>query len=141
MIKKPLVIAFIICDKRFSYPQILEGVEAELQNGTTLRLKLQRNFNAIQNRMIRQLYYYFLEFQTVFKNFEKMALVILEKTPEDLLFLYREVGGLKAPQLPKVKRLVGVAKQSIRMTNALVMIRTEISTLLEQVQMDEKTVR
>lgn len=53
MIKKPLVIAFIICDKRFSYPQILEGVEAELQNGTTLRLKLQRNFNAIQNRMIR----------------------------------------------------------------------------------------
>ena len=61
-------------DGRFSYPRILEGVEAELRNGATLRSKIQEDLNAIQNRMIRWLDRFFPEFMTVFKQFRKMAL-------------------------------------------------------------------
>lgn len=51
--KDTLVIARLMRDGRFSYPRILEGVEAELRNGATLRSKIQEDFNALQNRLIR----------------------------------------------------------------------------------------
>ncbi|SOB91266.1 transposase [Ureibacillus xyleni] len=39
--KDPLVIARLMRDGRFRYSRLLEGVEAELRNGTTLRSKIQ----------------------------------------------------------------------------------------------------
>ncbi|MFJ7952468.1 transposase, partial [Lysinibacillus sp. NPDC096418] len=72
----------------------------------------------------------------------KMAYAVLEmtplpkdiqgKSPEELLFLYRQVEGLKSPQLPKAKQLVEVAQHSIGLTEGLVMARIEIATLLAQ---------
>src|SRR5699024_3036582 len=66
------------------------------------------------------------------------------KTPEELLFLYRQVDGMKSPQLPKAKQLVEVAKNSIGLTEGVVMAQLEIATLLSQVklmqaQLDELT--
>ncbi|QQP10298.1 IS110 family transposase [Lysinibacillus agricola] len=140
--KDALVIARLLRDGRFSYPRILEGVEAELRNGATLRSKIQEDLNAIQNRIIRWIDRFFPEFMTVFKDFGKMAYAALEmtplpsdiqgKTPEELLFLYRQVKGMKSPQLPKAKRLVEVAQHSIGLTEGLVMARIEIATLLTQ---------
>lgn len=140
--KDALVIARLMRDGRFSYPRILEGVEAELRNGATLRSKIQEDLNALQNRIIRWLDRFFPEFTYVFKNFGKMAYAVLEKTPlpvdiqgkspEELLTLYREVEGLKSPHLPKAKQLVEVASKSIGLTEGLVMARIEIATLLKQ---------
>lgn len=140
--KDALVIARLLRDGRFSYPRILEGVEAELRNGATLRSKIQEDLNALQNRIIRWIDRFFPEFMTVFKDFGKMAYATLEmtplpsdiqgKTPEELLFLYRQVEGMKSPQLPKAKQLVEVAQHSIGLTEGLVMARIEIATLLTQ---------
>ena len=140
--KDALVIARLIRDGRFSYPRILEGVEAELRNGATLRSKIQEDLNALQNRIIRWIDRFFPEFMTVFKDFGKMAYAALEMTPlpsdiqgkmpEELLFMYRQVEGMKSPQLPKAKQLVEVAQHSIGLTEGLVMARIEIATLLTQ---------
>lgn len=140
--KDALVIARLLRDGRFSYPRILEGVEAELRNGATLRSKIQEDLNAIQNRIIRWIDRFFPEFMVVFKDFGKMAYAALEmtplpcdfqgKTPEELLFLYRQVEGMKSPQLPKAKQLVEAAQHSIGLTEGLVMARIEIATLLTQ---------
>lgn len=129
--KDALVIALLMRDGRFSYPRILEGVEAELRNGATLRSKIQEDLNALQNRIIRWLDRFFPEFMSVFKNFGKMAYAVLEKTPlpvdilgkspEELLFSYRQVDGLKSPQLPKAKQLVEAAQHSIGLTEGLQM--------------------
>jgi len=152
--KDAQLIARLVRDGSFSYPRQLKGIEAELRNGATLRSKIQEDLNAIQNRIIRWLDRFFPEFTQVFKNFGKMAYAVLEKTPlpidvvgkapEELLFLYRQVDGMKSPQLPKVKRLIEVAQQSIGLTEGLVMARVEIATHLSQrklmqAQQDELT--
>ena len=152
--KDALVIARLMRDGRFSYPRILEGLEAELRNGASLRSKIQEDLNALQNRLIRWLDRFFPEFKLVFKNFGKMAYAVLEmtplpmdikgKSPEELLFLYRQVDGMKSPQLPKAKQLVQVAENSIGLTEGLVMAKCEIATLLSQhkllqAQLDELT--
>lgn len=140
--KDAVVIARLMRDGRFNYPRILEGIEAELRNGATLRSKIQEDINALQNRIIRWLDRFFPEFTMVFKSFGKMAYAALEKTPlpvdivgkapEELLFLYRQVEGMKSPQLPKAKRLVEVAAHSVGLTEGHVMARIEIATLLTQ---------
>ena len=154
--KDALVIARLMRDGRFNYPRILDGIEAELRNGATLRSKIQEDLSALQNRMIRWLDRFFPEFTQVFKSFGKMAYAALEmtplptdiqgKTPEALLFLYRQVEGMKSPQLPKAKQLIEAAESSIGLTEGLVMARLEIATLLSQVklmqtQLDELTVQ
>jgi transposase len=85
-----------------------------------------------------------------------MAYAVLEMTPlpidikgksqEELLFLYRQVEGMKSPQLPKAKLLVEVAENSIGLTEGLVMAKFEIATLLSQyklmqAQLDELTIQ
>ena len=152
--KDALVIARLMRDGRFSYPRQLEGIEAELRNGATLRSKMQEDLNALQNRIIRWLDRFFPEFTQVFKSFGKMAYAVLEmtplpsdiqgKTPEELLFLYRQVDGMKSPQRPKAKQLVEVVQNSIGLTEGIVMAKFEIATLLSQVklmqaQLDELT--
>ena len=152
--KDALVIARLMRDGRFSYPRHLEGIEAELRNGSTLRSKIQEDLNALQNRIIRWLDRFFPEFTQVFKSFGKMAYAVLEmtplptdivgKSPEELLSLYRQVDGMKCPQLPKAKQLVEVSQNSIGLTEGLVMAKLEIATLLSQMklmqaQLDELT--
>ena len=152
--KDALVIARLMRDGRFSYPRLLDGIEAELRNGAILRSKIQEDLAALQNRIIRWLDRFFPEFTKVFKKFGKMAYAVLEmtplptdingKSPEELLFLYRQVEGMKSPQLPKAKQLVEIADNSIGLTEGLVMAKFEIATLLSQhklmqAQLDELT--
>ena len=143
--KDALVIARLMRDGRFSHPRILEGIEAELRVGASFRSVLQEDINAIHNRIIRWIDLYFPEFTQVFKDFGKMAYATLEKTPlpsdiqnrmpEELLFLYREVEGMKSPQLPKAKQLVAVAQHSIGLTEGEKMARFEIASLLRQLKL------
>jgi transposase len=140
--KDARVIAQLIRDGRYSYPRILEGVEAELRTGATLRSKLQEDITAIQNRMIRWVDRFFPEFGLVYKSFGKNACAVLEKTPlpidlvgknvEELVSLYRQVEGLKYPSRPKTKALLETAETSIGLTEGLDMARMEINMLVAQ---------
>ncbi|ATP40283.1 IS110 family transposase [Solibacillus sp. R5-41] len=145
--KDALVIARLLKDGRFSYPRILKEVEAELRIGSTLRLKLTEDLASIKNRIIRWLDRYFPEFTQVFPTFGKMALTALERTPmpqdiqgktaEELVFFYRQVGGMRAPQLPKAKLLIEKASNSIGLTEGQKMAKHEIATLLRQFRLLE----
>lgn len=140
--KDARVIAQLIRDGRYSFPRILQGVEAELRNGASFRLKLQEDLAALKNRIIRWTDRYFPEFQWVFKDLGKNALAVLEKTPfptdmqekslEELLQLYRQVEGLKCPSSPKIKQLQHYAYTSIGLTEGHEIARFEIHCLLEQ---------
>lgn len=140
--KDARVIAQLIRDGRYSFPRILQGVEAELRNGASFRLKLQEDLAALKNRIIRWTDRYFPEFQLVFKDLGKNALAVLEKTPfptdmqekslEELLQLYRQVEGLKCPSSPKIKQLQHYAYTSIGLSEGHEMARFEIHCLLEQ---------
>ncbi|TQR16228.1 IS110 family transposase [Psychrobacillus vulpis] len=145
--KDALVIARLLKDGRFSYPRILKEIEAELRIGSTLRTKLTEDLASIKNRIIRWLDRYFPEFTQVFPSFGKMALTALEITPmpqeiqgktaEELVFLYRQVGGMRAPQLPKAKLLIEKAINSIGLTEGQKMAKHEIATLLRQFRLLE----
>ena len=56
---------------------------------------------------------------------------IKEKTADELVFLYRQVKGMRAPQLPKAKLLIEAAKNSIGLA------QHEIATLLRQYRLLE----
>lgn len=140
--KDALTIAKLIRDGRFSFPRILEGVEAELRNGAAFRAKLQEQLAALKNRMIRWTDRFFPEFQYVFKDFGKNALAVLEKTPlpedlhgkelTELLPLYREVGNLKCVSSPKIRELKQHADGSIGLIEGLEFARFEIQSLVDQ---------
>ncbi len=145
--KDAVVIARLMKDGRFCYPRLLKNIEAELRIGSTLRTKLTEDLTSIKNRIVRWLDRYFPEFRQVYPAFGKMALATLEmtplpqdivgKTPEELVFLYRQVEGMRAPQLPKAKLLIEVANNSIGLIEGLQMARHEIATLLRQYRLLE----
>jgi transposase len=145
--KDAVVIARLMKDGRFCYPRLLKNIEAELRIGSTLRSKLTEDLTSIKNRIVRWLDRYFPEFRQVYPAFGKMALATLEmtplpqdivgKTPEELVFLYRQVEGMRAPQLPKAKLLIEVANNSIGLIEGLQMARHEIATLLRQYRLLE----
>ncbi len=148
--KDAVVIARLMKDGRFSYPRILKDIEAELRIGSTLRSKLTEDLSSLKNRIIRWLDRYFPEFTQVYPTFGKMAFATLEKTPlpqdivgktaEELVFIYRQVEGMRSPQLPKAKLLVDVATQSIGLTEGLQMARIEIATLIRQYRLLEEEI-
>jgi transposase len=145
--KDAVVIARLMKDGRFCYPRLLKNIEAELRIGSTLRSKLTEDLTSIKNRIVRWLDRYFPEFRQVYPAFGKMALATLEmtplpqdivgKTPEELVFLYRQVEGMRAPQLPKAKLLIEAADNSIGLIEGLQMARHEIATLLRQYRLLE----
>ncbi|EDL66430.1 IS110 family transposase [Bacillus sp. SG-1] len=140
--KDARVIASLIRDGRFNYTRTLEGVEAELRNGASLRSKIQEDLTAIKNRMVRWTDLYFPEFHHIFKSFGKNACAVLEMTPlpidlyrksdEDLIYLYKSVEGLQCLSFSKIKKLKSMAKQSIGLTEGLEMARFEMGTLISQ---------
>ncbi len=148
--KDALVISRLMKDGRFSYPRILKDIDAELRIGSTLRSKLTEDLASIKNRIIRWLDCYFPEFTQVFPSFGKMALTALETTPmpqqihgktaEELVLLYRQVGGMRAPQLPKAKLLIHAATNSIGLIEGTQMARQEIATLLRQYRLLESEI-
>ena len=148
--KDALVIARLVKDGRFSYPRLLKDIDAELRIGSTLRSKLTEDLASIKNRIIRWLDRYFPEFTQVFPSFGKMALATLEITPlpqdieqknaEQLVFLYRQVEGMRVPQLPKAKLLIEAAINSIGLTEGTEMARREIATLLRQYRLLESEI-
>jgi transposase len=149
-VKDALVIARLVKDGRFSYPRILQDVEAELRAGCTYRESLLKERNVIHNQMIRWLDRYFPEFVQVFPSFGKNALAVLENTPfpmdiadqtvEDLIERYRQSGVLKCPQKPKVQKLIEISRHSIGITEGQQMARIEITSLVRRYRQLEQEI-
>lgn len=105
--KDARVIAQLMKDGRYSVPNLLDGVYAELREAIKLRDQLTKQLTVINGRVENNLQRYFPEFQDVFKNWNgKAALCTLRKfpfpsdirnkTPEDVLTQWKTVikGGV-----------------------------------------------
>ena len=149
--KDALVIARLVKDGRFSYPRILKGMEAELRVGANLRSKLVEELASVSNQLIRWTDRYFPEFPQVFPSFGKMALAALEQTPfpgdpvgkevDEVLMLYCQSEGLKAPQRPKAIKLIQLAESSIGVTEGNQMARIEVATLVRRYRQLEDEIK
>lgn len=146
--KDARVIAKLITNGHFSYPRLLEDVDAELRQGALVRWTLKKDITTVKNRIIRWIDKFFPEFSTVYKGLGQNACAILKQTPlpidlldrgtEDLIILYRETENLSYPSRPKLETLKRLATNSIGITESSVMARFEIETLIRELQFLEQ---
>lgn len=140
--KDARLIASLIRDGRFNFPRVLEGVEAELRNGASLRSRIQEDVTALKNRITRWVDIYFPEFAHVFKKYGKHACAVLENTPlpvdlreiseEDLLAFYKRLPEVNNIPKKKLLTLHSLSQNSIGICEGLEMARYEIHTLITQ---------
>lgn len=143
--KDSRVIAKLITNGYFSQTRKLDGIEAELRQGCSIRWGLKKDLVKVKNRIIRWLDRYFPEFQVAFKDLGKNACVMLKCTPlpmdllekevDDLVALYQEKENLKYPAKRKIEKAKKVAEYSIGLTEGIMMARIEINLLITQYEL------
>lgn len=143
--KDAKVISQLIKDGRYSVPNLLEGIYAELREGAKLRDQLTKQLMIIEGRIQNHIQRYFPEFFDVFGDWEgKAALCTLQMfpfpsqikkmTPEGVLgkwkpFVQRGVG------IKRATKLVEAAKKSIGIQIGLQFAKREIECLLDQYEL------
>ncbi|MBA4537725.1 IS110 family transposase [Bacillus aquiflavi] len=143
--KDAKVIAQLIKDGRYSVPNLLDGIYAELREGVKIRDQLVEQLMITEGRIQNVIQRYFPEFFDVFKDWKGKAalctlklfpfpLQINEKTSEEVLaawkpFVQRGVG------IKKATKLVETAKKSIGVQNGIQFARREMDCLLEQYEL------
>lgn len=143
--KDARVIAQLIKDGRYSVPNLLEGLYAEMREGIKIRDQLLKDESRIKGRIHNWLDRYFPEFTSVFKDWEgKTALYtlshfpfpsdILRMTDEEIVFKWKEeirrgVGMKRAKSLRKA------AQCSVGITEGTNLARMEIQCLLRQYEL------
>ncbi|MCA1322500.1 IS110 family transposase [Bacillus tianshenii] len=146
--KDARVIAQLIKDGRYSVPNLLEGIYAELREGVKLRDQLTKQLMIIEGRIQNSIQRYFPEFFDVFGDWEgKAALCTLrlfpfpsqiqEMNPEEVLaqwkpFVQRGVG------IKRATRLVETAKKSVGIQIGLQFAKRELECLLDQYGLYQK---
>ncbi|MFZ3591858.1 IS110 family transposase [Bacillus sp. DJP31] len=140
--KDAKVISQLIKDGRYSVPNLLEGIYAELREGVKLRDQLTKQLLIIEGRIQNCIQRYFPEFFDVFGDWEGKAALctlrlfpfphqIVEYTPEEILlewkpFVKRGVG------IKRATRLVDKARKSIGITIGLTFAKRELESLIDQ---------
>lgn len=140
--KDAKVIAQLIKDGRYSVPNLLDGIYAELREGVKLRDQLTQQLMITEGRIQNLIQRYFPEFFDVFKDWEgKAALCTLKLfpfpsqitnlTPEEVLakwkpYVQRGVG------IKRATKLVEKAQKSIGMKVGIQFAEQEMQCLLEQ---------
>jgi transposase len=143
--KDARVIAQLIKDGRYSVPNLLDGVYAELREGVKLRDQLIKQLMVAEGRIQNHIQRYFPEFFDVFGDWQgKAALATLklfpfpntikEKAPEEVLaewkpFVQRGVG------IKRATKLVEAAKKSVGIRVGTTFARSEIECLLKQYEL------
>ncbi len=140
--KDPKVIAKLVCEGRFCYTYIPEGVYAELRTASNLRISVDADLTSIKNKFARWISVYFPEYEKVYSDLEaKSGLAILKvaPTPEDIVKL--GVAGIiqiwKKASLngfnkqSRAERFVTAAKGSIGMKNDRMAAVLELKVLME----------
>ena len=141
-VKDARVIAQLVKDGRYSEPNIPAGIYAELRVGMNMRDRLTEDMQCIKGRIDNWLDRYFPEFNTVFKSWEgKAALLTLQSFPLPQEITDKGIEGILECWKQEIKRAVGkkravelleAAKESIGLTEGLIMARQELKTLLSQ---------
>jgi transposase len=148
--KDAKVISQLIKDGRYSVPNLLEGIYAELREGVKLRDQLTKQLMIIEGRIQNHIQRYFPEFFDVFGDWEgKAALCTLrmfpfpsqikDMTPEGVLvkwkpFVQRGVG------IKRATKLVESAKKSIGIQIGLQFAKREMECLLDQYELYKEQV-
>lgn len=146
--KDARVIAQLIKDGRYSVPNLLKGIYAELREGVKLRDQLSKQLTIIEGRIENNIQRYFPEFEDVFKDWDGKAAIatlrlfpfpsdIKRMTPEEVLqkwkpFVKRGVGIKRATQLVKT------AKKSVGIEIGLRFAKKELHNLLDQFKLYEQ---
>ncbi|MBC5638830.1 IS110 family transposase [Ornithinibacillus hominis] len=143
--KDARVIGQLIKDGRYSVPNLLDGIYAELREGVKLRDQLINQLMITEGRIQNHIQRYFPEFFDVFGDWEGKAAYctlrlfpfpsqIKELSPEDVVmkwkpFVKRGVG------IKRATKLVEVAKKSIGIQIGIQFARRELDCLLDQYEL------
>lgn len=143
--KDAKVIAQLIKDGRYSVPNLLEGIYAELREGAKIRDQLVEQLMITEGRIQNLLQRYFPEFFDVFGDWEGKAAFctlklfpfpsdISQMTPEEVLqkwkpYVQRGVG------IKRATKLVETARKSIGLSIGIRFARQEMSCLLDQYEL------
>ena len=77
--KDPKTIAGLLCDGRYMFPYMPEGIYAEIRELNNLRLTASQNLVRVKNKLERWISIYFPEFHTVFKGNDSKSGRLLKK--------------------------------------------------------------
>ncbi|GAE95501.1 mobile element protein [Gracilibacillus boraciitolerans JCM 21714] len=141
--KDAKVIAQLIKDGRYSVPNLLEGIYAELREGVKVRDQLSKQLMITEGRIQNNLQRYFPEFFDVFKDWSGKAAICSLRCfppfPSDVIQLTAE--AVLAQWKTEVKAGVGIkraqqlidkANKSIGIQEGLRFAKREIHDLLDQ---------
>lgn len=145
--KDARVIAQLVKDGRYSVPNLLDGIYAELREAIKLRDQLIKQQTVTEGRIQNNLQRYFPEFQDVFKQWDgKAALYTLrafpfpsdirDKPPEDVLAEWKPVVK-RGVGIKRATKLVDKAKKSVGIEIGLRFAKKELHSLLDQYELYE----
>ena len=141
-VKDARVISRLIQDGRYSEPNLLEGIYAELREGMNQYDQLVADLGVIQNRVHQWIDRFFPEYLSVFGSWEgkaslqvlKMALFpdeLIQHTELEILTEVRKEVK-KGVGIKKVKQLLEAAQNSIGLKEGRELARLKLKSLLAQ---------
>lgn len=141
-IKDARVIAQLVKDGRYSEPNLLTGIHADLRVAMVQRERLNKELIRVTGRVTNWLDRFFPEYLQVFKNWDGKASIATLKQfplPQDILKLEPEAIVIKwketvqrAVGIKRAKLLIEQAGSSIGLTSGLTSARYELQQLLDQ---------
>ncbi|MBR3055614.1 MAG: IS110 family transposase [Streptococcus sp.] len=143
--KDARVIAQLVKDGRYSVPNLLDGIYAELREAIKIRDQLTKQMIIIEGRIQNNIQRYFPEFNDVFKEWDgKTALFTLrefpfpsdirEMKPEEVLAEWKTVVK-RGVGIKRATKLVEKAKKSVGIEIGLLFAKKELHSLLEQYEL------
>lgn len=143
--KDAKVIAQLIKDGRYSVPNLLDGIYAELREGVKIRDQLVKQLMITSGRIQNVIQRYFPEFFDVFKDWEgKAALCTLKMfpfpsqikgmTPEEVLEKWKKQVQ-RGVGIKRAKRLLETARKSIGIQIGIQFAKREMDCLLKQYEL------
>lgn len=146
--KDARVIAQLIKDGRYSAPNLLDGIYADLREAIKLRDQLTKQLIIIDGRVQNNLQRYFPEFQDVFKDWSGKAALctlrifpfpsdICEMTPEEVLTQWKTVIK-RGVGIKRATNLVEKAHKSVGINVGVRFARQELHNLLDQYELHQE---
>ncbi|GAQ16752.1 transposase [Oceanobacillus picturae] len=143
--KDARVIAQLVKDGRYSVPNLLQGIYAELREGIKLRDQLTKQLMITEGRIQNNIQRYFPEFDDVFKDWDgKTAFYTLrtfpfpsdvrDMTPEEVLAQWKTVAK-RGIGMKRATKLVEKANKSVGIEIGLRFARKELDSLLDQYEL------
>jgi transposase len=140
--KDARVIGQLVKDGRYSIPNLLEGVYAELRQGMKRRDQLSQDLQKVSGRIDNWLDRYFPEFKIVFKDWSGKAAMcslkhfplpseVTAKTAFTIVDEWKQEVK-RAVGLKKAEQLIEAAKRSACLTVGLKMAKREVEDLINQ---------